>query len=145
MGNYELDGVITMDSLKGIGGRQSNDEEIEKTIRELTQQMNECILKGDQRGYADFYADDGTIIGPKSKLIGRAAIDKFCFGMTHVTESRIEILELGVGGDLVYQVGKSTASWKKPDGDEGTYVCDFVYIWKKQSDGEYKIFIDCYN
>jgi ketosteroid isomerase-like protein len=109
------------------------------------QQMDACLMRGDLEGYAAFYADDATIIGyDKRKIQGREAIDQFCFAMTGVKEAKAEVLEVGMSGDLIYQVATSFASWER-NGEPGSYLCDCMYVWRKEADGTYRIFLDAYN
>ena len=109
------------------------------------QEMDACLLRGDLRGYADFYADDATIIGyDKRKIQGREAIDRFCFEMTGIKEAKAVVLDVGVSGDLIYQVATSFSSWDR-NGEEGSYFCDCIYVWRKEADGTYRIFLDAYN
>ena len=107
--------------------------------------MDACLMRGDLQGYAAFYADDATIIGfDKRKIQGREAIDRFCFEMTGVTEAKAVVLEVGMSGDLIYQVATSFASWER-NGEAGSYFCDCMYVWRKEPDGTYRIFLDAYN
>ena len=109
------------------------------------QQMDACLMRGDLQGYAAFYSDDATIIGyDKRKIQGRDAIDRFCFEMTGIKEAKAVVLEVGMSGDLIYQVATSFASWER-NGEEGSYQCDCMYVWRKEANGTYRIFLDAYN
>src|SRR6476469_6179053 len=109
------------------------------------QQMDACLIRGDLPGYAAFYSDDATIIGyDKRKIHGREAIDRFCSEMTGVKEAMAVVLEVGMSGHLIYQVATSFASWER-NGEEGSYCCDCIYVWRKEEDGTYRIFLDAYN
>ena len=109
------------------------------------QQMDACLMRGDLQGYAAFYSDDATIIGyDKRKIQGRDAVDRFCFEMTGVKEAKAVVLEVGVSGDLIYQVATSFARWER-NGEEGSYLCDCIYVWRKEANGTYRIFLDAYN
>ena len=64
--------------------------------------------------------------------------------MTGVTEARAVVLDVGFSGDLIYQVATSFARWER-NGEEGSYFCDCMYVWRKEEDGTYRIFLDAYN
>ena len=118
---------------------------VRRRVELWNQQMDACLLRGDLRGYADFYSDDATIIGyDKRKIQGREAIDRFCFAMTGIKEAKAVVLDAGMSGDLIYQVATSFASWER-NGGAGSYACDCIYIWRKEADGTYRIFLDAYN
>ena len=109
------------------------------------QEMDACLVRGDLVGYAAFYSDEATIIGfDKRKIQGREAIDRFCLEMTGIKEAKAVVLEVGMSGDLIYQVATSFASWER-NGEAGSYLCDCMYVWRKEADGDFRIFLDAYN
>lgn len=120
-------------------------DDVRQRVVRWNQEMDACLMRGDLPGYAAFYADDATIIGfDKRKIQGREAIDAFCHAMTGITEATAVVLEVGWSGDLIYQVATSFASWER-DGEPGSYLCDCMYVWRKEPDGSYRIFLDAYN
>lgn len=119
--------------------------EVRQYIEKLNQEMDDCLMRGDLQGYADFYADDATIIGfEKRKIQGREAINEFCFAMTGVKEAKAIVLDVWMSGDFICQVATSLAKWER-NGEEGSYFCDCMYVWRKEADGTYRIFLDAYN
>ena len=114
-------------------------------IELLNQEMDACLLRGDLLGYAAFYSDEATIIGyEKRKIQGREAINQFCFAMTGVKEAKAVVLDVGMSGDFIYQVATSFARWER-NGEEGSYFCDCMYLWRKEENNTYRIFLDAYN
>jgi ketosteroid isomerase-like protein len=119
--------------------------EVRQYIEKLNHEMDACLMRGDLQGYADFYSDDATIIGfEKRKIQGREAINQFCFAMTGVKEAKAIVLDVGMSGDFIYQVATSFAKWER-NGEEGSYFCDCMYLWRKEEDNTYRIFLDAYN
>lgn len=124
---------------------QDGSTRLREHIERLNQEMDACLMRGDLLGFAAFYSDDATIIGfDKRKIQGRAAVDAFCREMTGITEAKAVVLDVGESGDLIYQVATSFARWER-DGVEGSYFCDCIYVWRKEADGTYRIFLDAYN
>ena len=114
-------------------------------IEILNQEMDACLVRGDLLGYAAFYSDEATIIGfEKRKIQGREAINQFCLEMTGVKEAKAVVLDVGLSGDFIYQVATSFARWER-NGEEGSYFCDCMYLWRKEADNTYRIFLDAYN
>lgn len=119
--------------------------EVRQYIEKLNQEMDDCLMRGDLQGYANFYADDATIIGfEKRKIQGREAINEFCFAMTGVKEAKAVVLDVWMSGDFICQVATSLAKWER-NGEEGSYFCDCMYVWRKEADNTYRIFLDAYN
>jgi len=114
-------------------------------IEILNQEMDACLVRGDLLGYAAFYSDEATIIGyEKRKIQGREAINQFCLEMTGVKEAKAVVLDVGMSGDFIYQVATSFARWER-NGVEGSYFCDCMYLWRKEANNTYRIFLDAYN
>ena len=119
--------------------------DVRRQIELWNHEMDACLMRGDLPGYAAFYSDEATIIGfDKRKIQGRAAIDEFCFAMTGITEAKAIVLDVGMSGDLIYQVATSFASWER-NGEAGSYFCDCMYVWRREADDTYRIFLDAYN
>jgi len=126
-------------------GDQDPMTDVRQRVELWNQQMDACLMRGDLQGYAAFYSDDATIIGyDKRKIQGREDIDRFCFAMTGVKEANAVVLDVGMSGDLIYQVATSYARWER-DGKEGSYLCDCMYVWHREADGSYRILLDAYN
>ena len=114
-------------------------------IERLNREMDACLVRGDLLGYAAFYSDDATIIGTdKRKIQGRAAIDQFCLAMTGVTEARAVVLDVWASGDFICQVATSFSRWER-NGEAGSYFCDCMYVWRKEENDTYRIFLDAFN
>ena len=119
--------------------------DLRRQVELWNQEMDACLMRGDLLGYAAFYSDEATIIGfDKRKVQGREAINEFCLAMTGITEAKAVVLDVGMSGDFIYQVATSLARWVR-DGEEGSYFCDCIYVWRKEADGAYRIFLDAYN
>ena len=95
---------------------------------------------------ARFYADSARIVGPRRQTVqGRVAIDRYWAAIRKPGAWKLEVVEVGGSRAEAHQIGVSTLTSTSSDGRQGTYVCDFVVIWKRQRDGTMRIMLDLYN
>ncbi|MEJ7576812.1 MAG: nuclear transport factor 2 family protein [Pyrinomonadaceae bacterium] len=118
---------------------------IRREIVEANRKMVETMKRGDLLGVSRFYADDAMILFHRGqKIQGRKAIDAYWTSIKGAKDWKLDVIEVGGSRDEVYQIGKSSFT-SEADGKENTYTCDFIVIWKRQTDGAYKIQVDIYN
>ena len=112
-------------------------------IEALNRRLEERFRAGDMLGVADLYADDGMLLSGDERVAGREAIDAYWSEMTNPVDWRLEVFETGGSEELAYQRGRSYLT-RRRDGAEHTSVVDFMLIWKKDADGDWKIAVDAY-
>lgn len=113
---------------------------LEAKIRDFA----ECGIKGDKIGLARFYADDALITDLQDMWIkGRKAIDRYWMDMPPFQEWQLTILDTGGDAQTPYQRISSTA-WLEIDGQHCVDMGHSLLIWKKQPDGDYRIYLDIY-
>jgi len=121
----------------------------DSTLRAEVQALNTAMVAAfnkDPATVARFYADSARIVGPERQTVkGRAAIDKYWAGIRKPATWTLEVVDVGGSRAEAYQVGVSSLTSTSSDGRQGTYVCDFVVIWKRQADGTLRIVLDLYN
>ncbi len=116
---------------------------VKKQIMVLNQQMEDAFNKNDMVTVAAFYADDGEIVYPNNYTVkGRTNLDKYWMDLKDKGRGwKLTVVEIGGQGEFVYQLGKSDLKYINK-GKESSSITNFVLLWKKQSDGSYKIFRD---
>ena len=116
-------------------------QKLETQIRAMT----EAMVRGDAPGVARFYADNGLLTDLKEfRVEGREALDQHWASLPPYQEWQLLILETGGDSDAPHQRLHSIARMNikgKDYVDEG--YC-FV-VWKKQSNGDYRIHVDIYH
>jgi ketosteroid isomerase-like protein len=80
---------------------------------------------------------------------GKAAIREVLQGMltkpnlkTHWAPIRIEVAK---SGDLAYEVGTGTISTTDPKGNIATWLGKYVFVWRKQPNGNWRVAVDMSN
>lgn len=95
---------------------------------------------------ARFYSDSARIVGPRRRTVsGRQSIDQYWASITGPAKWTLDVVEVGGSHSSAYQVGVSRLTSAQSDGTPATYVCDFVVLWRRQSDGTLRITLDLYN
>ncbi len=96
----------------------------------------------------DAFAEDATMFPPNEDIIqGRQAIGEYLDALRQAGLKRIELttLEVGGSGDTIYETGKYTLEVLPPGMDAITDSGKFLMVWKRQSDGSWKIKEDIFN
>jgi uncharacterized protein (TIGR02246 family) len=109
-------------------------------IERINREMTAALERNDGLAVARVYADDARIVGPKRQEVkGREAIDRY---WTRIKDAKwtLDVIEVGGTRDDAYQIGRSTLT-----SAGGTYICDFVVIWKRDAAGKLRIHLDLYN
>jgi ketosteroid isomerase-like protein len=111
-------------------------------IREASAHWEEHAAAGEWTEVAALYADDGKLLPPNEGPVrGRAAIHNWWQGFPETSDMKLEIVEIGGGGDVAYVHGKYSAILVPEGADAGKYI----EIWRRQTDGSWKVAIDIFN
>ena len=126
-----------------LSAQTLKDTAVKKQIMVLNQQMEDAFNKNDMVTVAALYAHDGEIVYPDNYTVkGRTNLDKYWMDLMDKGRGwKLTVVEIGGQGEFVYQLGKSDLKYIN-NGKESSSITNFVLLWKKQSDGSYKIFRD---
>lgn len=128
-----------------VGSSSSRDPLLRAEVEALNKAMM-TAFDFDPSTVSRFYADSGRIVGPgREVVVGRAAIERYWAGIRRPAKWALELLDVGGSREEAYQIGVSRLTSTRSDGRLGTYVCDFVVIWKRGADGSLRIVLDLYN
>ncbi len=115
---------------------------VKKQIMLLNQQMEDAFNNNDMNKVGAFYANDGEIVDDSYMVKGRANLDNYWMALKDKGRGwKLTVVEIGGQGEFVYQLGNSDLKYISR-GAETRSVTNFVLIWKKQTNGTYKIFRD---
>lgn len=114
--------------------------ELEARTRELETRYR----AGNLLGVADLYADDGEIVDASGRRVrGRSELDAYWSAIEEPLDWRLETQALRGSGTIAYQTGTSTLSLRR-EGVAQTFVTDFLLVWRREPDGEWRIELDLY-
>jgi uncharacterized protein (TIGR02246 family) len=123
---------------------QSARQEIEDTLSKFAAAFN----KGDAAAVATFYADDAALLPPgEARVDGRAAIEAYWkrtidAGAKNLT---LRVVEVGWRRDQAYEVGQLSIDVQDQSGKVTTVKGKYVVVWKRGSDGAWRLFRDIWN
>jgi uncharacterized protein (TIGR02246 family) len=121
-------------------------KEVRQAIDKGNAQWSEAWDKADASMLARLFAEDGVLLGrngkffkgPKQIFERQKAVME---GAGKGVKSTVTTVDLWLDGDTAYETGKYSYKYQekgKPVSEEGRYVT----IWKRQSDGSWKIITD---
>jgi ketosteroid isomerase-like protein len=112
---------------------------LEARVRAMTEASNDRI------GIAHFYTDDAVITDMRKLWIrGREAIEQYWGEMPAFQEWQLKVLETGGDAETPYQRLRSIA-WIEIDDIQRVEMGHSLIVWKRQSNGDYLIYMDIYN
>lgn len=118
-------------------------DDVRRAIRERSDLFEAFFAAGDAAGLVEsYYVAEPMFSAPDAPLLrGREAIRAvFESLMETIAAARLEQIEVGVSGELAYEVGRCALSLK--DGSEGP-PCRYVIVWRKTSAG-WRAEVDCF-
>jgi len=122
-------------------------EEDEYLIQDLETKLIEALSNKDLNQYVSLFADDATVFYPNNPpIIGKDALKQVwedMFARPGFTLSmQAERSETSNGGDLAYAHGEYALSFNDENGTPVIQKGNYIVIFKKQNDGQWKIIID---
>jgi ketosteroid isomerase-like protein len=103
------------------------------------------VLERGGAAFADWFAEDGVVLGNgKAPVIGRVAIVKSANWSPKVYQLTWTPTEaqMGPSGDVGYTWGHFEGHSKDANGYDVKTMGRYITIWRKQSDGSWKVALD---
>jgi len=128
-----------------------NDQERDvNSIRELEHRAREAAKAKDLDLYVSFYADDAVLLWPGVPMVtGRAAIRKFMQVFFSMPDSSLSFetaqAEVSRAGDFAYTYGTNKVTLVDPSGKKMKDSGKYLTVYRKQSDGAWKVVADTGN
>ena len=128
----------------------SNREAEERAIRDLDAEWTKAAAAKNLDQVIDFYADDASMFVPNEPIaMGKPAIRVEWTKLTTnpgyaltFSPSRVDVAK---AGDMAYEFGVYSLMLNGPDGKPMNDRGKYVVVWKKQTDGKWKVVADIIN
>ncbi len=121
----------------------------ENAVKEQDAQWSKTAGANDLDGTLAYYTDDASLLPPNAPIAtGKEALRAVWAAMLSpdVTVSwQVTKADAARSGDLAYVVGVYQITPKNPKGQAMADTGKLVEVWKKQSDGKWKVVTDIFN
>ncbi len=120
-------------------------------IEQFTHEFEELFYSGDYVGMSSYYASDAKLLAEDMELVqGYPALERFwqtaCEGAKKMGIKRtIHVQGFESSGDLGYLTGIVSMQIPNPDAELLTNQVRYATIWRRESDGVWRIIIDISN
>jgi uncharacterized protein (TIGR02246 family) len=145
-------GVALLGFTLGCGTPAPPDTRVadEQAIRAAEAGALKAAVAKDAERLASFYADDGVVFLPgRPRVVGKDAIRKSWGELFAAPGSSLNFqpakVEVSRSGDLAYCYGSYTMTANDPRGRPLTAKGDYVVVYRKQADGQWKLVADIGN
>ena len=140
--------AISSNAYAGSTGDDEGVREARAAIEAANTKFSEAFARGDAKTLAAMYTPDAIAFPPDSEMIrGNEAIGNFWKTTRDngVQSATLTTVDVGRSGDVAYEVGKVSLTIQ-PVGKEPTMsAAKYVVVWKRQSDGSWKLHRDIWN
>jgi uncharacterized protein (TIGR02246 family) len=126
----------------------ANSQSVRETIEAALVKFSESFNAKDAAAVAAHYAEDAAVFPPDSARIdGRTNIQNFWKGAIEagLSDLSLKAIEVEDQGDWAYEVGELTYSAPGTSGARSTASGKYIVVWKKDTDGTWRIYRDIWN
>ncbi len=119
----------------------AGDEALQSAIKSRHDNYLKSLKAGDAEGVAAQYTKDAVLLRPRLDLLKGVdsilRVKKEELARVNVTSGAIQTTELESSGNLAYEIGYFSFTFRLDDGEPTTIGGKFLNVWKKQADGSW--------
>ena len=111
-------------------------------------QWDAAFNKSDAKALAAAYLPNAKLLPPTHEVLsGPAAIEKFFAGLhaNGVTDHKLELIEAGGDGKIVFSAASWSAKGKDKDGKPATFKGTATHVFERQPDNSLKLRLNTFN
>jgi uncharacterized protein (TIGR02246 family) len=123
-------------------------EDVRQAIEQVNARFMEAFKAGDAATIASLYTETGKMLPPDAaEIVGREAIQAewqswIDGGLKDLT---LEAQEVEASGDLAYEVGAFSLQVPAESDDMVTAGGNYVVVWKRGAEGDWRLEVDTWN
>jgi ketosteroid isomerase-like protein len=115
-------------------------EQTKNEIMQLNKDLEKSFMHNDLLKISEYYDDDATIMVDGKKVQGRKELSDYWSSVKDRKDLKLSINEIGGQGEYIYETGSITLATA-----EGTVTKNFLMLWKRLPNYEYKIYLNGLN
>jgi ketosteroid isomerase-like protein len=115
-------------------------EQTKNEIMQLNKELEKSFLHNDLLKISEYYDDDATIMVDGKKVQGRKELSDYWSNVKDRKDLKLDIKEIGGQGKYIYETGSITLATA-----EGIVTKNFLMLWKRLPNYEYKIYLNGLN
>ena len=146
-----LSALIVAISSAAHAGSKGTDERVREAraaIEAANVEFSQAFVRGDGKALAAMYTSDAIAFPPDKEMIrGNDAIGEFWKATRNsgVQSVALTTIDVGRSGDVAYEVGSVSLRIQTPGTEPTTVAAKYVVVWKRQTDGSWKLHRDIWN
>jgi uncharacterized protein (TIGR02246 family) len=123
-------------------------DDVKAAIEAGNVKMEKDYAAGDAKAIAEAYTEDGVMLPPDATVVkGREAVAKLWQSWIDdgLKNLKLKTTEVEVSGDLAYEIGDFSLDVPGEDGSMTPAPGNYLVVWKKGSDGVWRLKVDTWN
>jgi len=142
--------VISLALTNCTSNKSTDLKMIEDALQKANTSIENAVSNKNLDSLMSFYAEDACLLPTAEPIVkGKASIRKEWEHIFEIPDfnnkSTLTEIVISKDGDMAYSMGYYIATMMGEDGNAVQEPGKWVTIWKKQSDGQWRIAIDIYN
>jgi uncharacterized protein (TIGR02246 family) len=118
----------------------------ETEIRSAERLLEKALESPDPTAWVYHYTEDALFVGPGSPAVqGREALLQMARAMKPLSSVSITALRSEGSGNMAYTYGEGTWVNGRPPNAGGTTHVRLVIIWRKETDGQWRVAVELLN
>ena len=145
-----LASMVTMASSAHAQSKAQDDavKEARAAIDAANAKFSEAFARGDTKALAAMYTSDAIVFPPDSEMVrGTEAIENFWSATikSGAQSATLATSDVERSGDMACEVGNVSLKIQAPEKEPMTVTEKYVVVWKRQTDGSWKLHRDIWN
>ena len=123
-------------------------DEVRKAVEAANAEWTAAFNRGDAVAVAVLYTEDAILMPPDIEMIrGRQGIQEFWQARIQrgLKDAVLTTVEVQADGNTAYEIGRVSLTFYAKDQAPKPISGKYVVVWKRQSDGRWKLHVDIWN